>query len=383
MPGKQLVKGSQPTEYAEETNLAQPENDPEMNWFGLVETVDVTHDLVTEQIYEHVGDEASSLESYVNIEDHNHISVTLEGSPQNFRILEHFSGGTGYTTDKITPIQIGEQNEETDEYRRLLGCIGDTITITFDRSSVCRFNAQYRVLDITDWTDIDYVGGGSHATENTSEPFTFGDLNSITYGGIEISDAIQFLEFKVDNDVLVNTDVNSNLDSGASTVKWKDRKVTATLEVAYDDMSLIEEARTREEKDLQFYVGGVKFHIGNVLLEQAPHRTSTSELQTATYTTTPGKKGSMSFSWGVGEISVETPTMEVTPKVNAPPTYPPDLEPTVMTTTPVSPSMTISVIADPQLMEVEPIDTSQTIIHGLGTGDLGTMDLGGGAEEQL
>lgn len=382
MPGKQTSRGNQPIEFVEEPSLAQEVQDPNMQWFGMMNMAEVTHDLPINQIEDYVGRMASSLESYVNVEEEEYISITLRGAPQNLDIIDYFAGGTGYTTDTIIPIQIGERNEETGEYRRLLGCVGEKLTFTFEQDSVAEVVAQFRVCEATPWTNTDYIGSGSHAEVTPSEPFTFDDLSNVRYGGVEITDAIQRLEITMQNELLVHTDVNSSLSTDISAIRWDRRKISCTLDVTYSDMGLIERARQRDEQDLNFRVAGGEFSIGNVMLEQAPRYTETGEVQTATYSTTPATK-STSFSWGHALVPVEPTVVESTAKVTPPPPYPPEIEPTEATATPTLAGVHITVGSSKPTVVGSPSEGSAYTTYGLGDGALGNVPLGNSTDEQL
>lgn len=247
------VQGAQPLEYVEETNFGQTPTDPSMSWIGAVNTWSVTDGVESSTVrYLPANGSTNKLEKLQNVKVSEAISAEATYHPQDLSFLKYWLGGAGSLSDDITPISVGEIDEENGQYRTITGMVGEEMTLTIEEDSVAEVTGFFIGANAGDWSSTDYVGAGSHATEDTTEPFTYNDLGNVTLGGSALGDAIESLVVTVSNDLTVVKDPDSSLDSHIVAIVPTSREITTELTLTYDDMSMAKTVRDYTKQDLAF-----------------------------------------------------------------------------------------------------------------------------------
>lgn len=178
MAGQNVVAGAQPVEYAEETSFAtELAEETEWQWFGIVDSWSAEQGVETESIAylpEYGAD--NKLEKRVNVKLREMYSGDLTYHPQTgFDFLQYFTGEVGTTQDDVASLQIGEINESVnpEEFRRLMGGVGEEVTISVEEDGVVEVDGSFMFADAESWVDIDYVGDtGIVALTSTVTPET-------------------------------------------------------------------------------------------------------------------------------------------------------------------------------------------------------------------
>jgi hypothetical protein len=371
------VVGAQPVEYQEETN-GYATNLPaatDYNWFGIATSWSVEQGTESESItYLPEANASNKLEKRVNVKLRELYDGEITLHPQNnFDFLKYFTGEVGGTTDEVPSIQVGEINESDDTYRRLLGGMGEEVTVsiaedevvevngsftfgegnsftlddyigdgfvaigpvtpssdevsvqttTIDSGTVWLYDGNKDILDsvpadsstpqnttevagsdveyiqltgagntvssetITVYTDVDGGGTGSdadfniegtHADEDTTEPMSFDDLGSVTYGGSSLSGAIESIDLTISNELAVVRDANSALSTQIAAILPVDREITVEVEMTYDNFDFLEEVRSYTAKDFEFTIGNTTFTITGVKFPEMPYEFSADDL---------------------------------------------------------------------------------------------------------
>jgi len=394
MPGEfSPVVGSQPVEYAEETNYATELPEPTAyNWFGIttswsadqgVESTSITY------LPEYGAD--NKLEKRVNVKLREMYEGEVTYHPQgDFSFLQYFTGEVGGTLDDVSSLQIGEINESDDTYRRLMGGVGEEVTVSVAEDEVVEVNGSFTFGEATDWGDIDYVGdtgtvdldspvtpetddsvgvqtssattgevllydtngdelarvsadtsyvgadvggtevfsvrlvntdtpitgetitvngetdgsgtnsgtatvdaSGEHASEDTTEPWSYDSLGSVTYGGTEMDGAIDSVELTISNDLAVVRDANSDLSTQIDAIVPVDREITVSVEFTYDNFDILNEVRSYTAKDFEFTIGDTTFTVGGVKFPTAPYEFTADDLVADSLDSDPAN----SISW--------------------------------------------------------------------------------------
>lgn len=281
MPGETIVQGAQPVEYVEEATFGQPETETAWNWFGLVTSHDVTQEVEAETVtYLPPTGVANKLEQKKNVKVSEAYSGDLTYHPQGgFNVLQLFTGADGTTSSEIPSWQIGEQNEEQGEYRRILGVVGEDWELSVSEDSIAEVSTSWMAADAEDWSTTDYTGaGGTHATENTAEPLTYDDLTSVQLGGAELNDAVEELTLSISNDLEVVKDFNSDFGTHVHAIEITDREVTVELTLTYADFNLAQTVRSYTPQDLTFTFGGYNFTVPDVQFPEFPYEMSPEDL---------------------------------------------------------------------------------------------------------
>lgn len=280
MPGQTVVQGAQPIEYVEETAFGDPEVDAAWNWIGLVTSHSVSPEVEAETVtYLPPSGVDNKLEQKKNVKVSEGYSGDLTYHPQGgFDFLQLFTGADGTTSSEIPPWQLGEQVEEQGEYRRILGVVGDEWELNVSEDSIAEVSASWIAADAEDWSTTDYVGAGSHAAEDGTEPLTYDDLSNVQLGGTDINGAVEELTITVSNDLEVVKDPNSDFGTHVYAIEVTDREVSADLTLTYSDFNLAQTVRSYQPQDLTFTLGGQDFTVPDVQFPEFPYEMSPEDL---------------------------------------------------------------------------------------------------------
>lgn len=283
MAGEPVLQGANPVEWLEETTFAT-EEDGAYNWFGIVTSFSSQDEVETESAtYLPEFGSSDRLEKNINIKQSEIWEADVTYHPQDFDLLQYFTGQAGGTSDSVASVQIGVINESADPttFRSLLGGVGEEFTFSVDENSTAEVDTSFTFADGNDFTDVDYVDvDGSHATEDATEPFAYKDLGNVTYGGTDIAGAVEGLEFTVSNELVVVRDpsLSGTRDSLVYAIVVVDREITVDLTLTYDSFDLASTIRAYNAQDLVFDVGNTTFTISGVQFPELPYEMTPDDL---------------------------------------------------------------------------------------------------------
>lgn len=279
MAGDTVIRGAQPVEYVEETTFATTEDDASWNWFGIGTSWSVTEGVNSESItYLPEHGASNKLSKRMNLSHSDMYEGEITYHPQDFDLLKFVTGTTGGTTDDPPSIQVGEVDEQNSEYQRLLGGMGEEVSMSVDEDSTWETSASFIFADGEGWSGSDYVGTGSHATEDTSEPFTYSDLSNVQYGGSPLDGAVESLEFSVSNDIAVVKDPDATRGTDIAALVPVDREISVDVTLTYDSMNMASEVRSYNSQDFTFDIGTTSFTIGGVQFPEFPYEFTADDL---------------------------------------------------------------------------------------------------------
>lgn len=284
MAGDNIIQGSQPVEWVQETTFATANDGTDVhNWFGIGTSWSVDQGVETESIrYLPEYGSSDKLEKRVNIDHREMWEGEISYHPQNFTLLQYFTGATGGTSDSLSSIQVGEVNEEgTDEFRRILGGVGEEVTLSVDEDGTWEVSGSFIFADAEAWSTTDYidsVNGGAHASEDTSDPFAYKDLANITYGGASFTDAVESMEITISNDLAIVRDPDASTSTLISAIVPVSREITVDITFSYASFDMMSEVRSYTAKDLSFDIGSTTFTITGVQFPEAPYEFTAEDL---------------------------------------------------------------------------------------------------------
>lgn len=266
MAGQTVISGSSPVEFVEESTFATEESDASWNWFGLGTSWDVTQGAETETIsYLPEANSTNKLSKKKNVQHSEMWEGSITYHPQtDFTFLKYFTGSEGGVSDDPPTIQVGQIDEENDEYQQMLGGMGEEVTVSVDEDSSFEVDGSFIFADATDWLTQDYVGTGSHATEDTTEPMKYAELSNVQYGGADLSGAIESLEFTVSNEIAQVKDPDAPRDTLIAALVPTDREITVDVTLTYSGFDMASEVRDYTAKDFTFDINGTSFTISDV-----------------------------------------------------------------------------------------------------------------------
>lgn len=300
MPGTNVIAGAQPVEWVEETSFATEEADADYNWFGIATSWSVEQGVESESItYLPEYGASNKLDKRMNVAHREMYNGDITYHPQNFDLLQYWTGASGGVADDPTSLQIGEVNESVDpeEFRRLLGGVGEEISISGSEDETWEVSGSLTFADAEDWATDDYIDAdsgdgtsGSHATEDTTEPLKWKDLSNVQYGGTALSGAVESLEISVSNDLAIVRDPDSSNSTLIDAIIPVDREITVDIDLTYEGFDMLSEVRSYQKKDLTFDLDTYSFTVSGVQFPELPYEYSPDDLVSDSISSDPASE---------------------------------------------------------------------------------------------
>jgi hypothetical protein len=310
MPGETVIEGFQPIEYVNETDQASfatgAADSVGWNWFGIVNSWSVDQGVESESItYLPEYNGSNKLERRVNVKLREMYSADVTFHPQSdFSILEFWTGSTTGLSDDVPSIQVGEANESlaNTEFRRLLGGVGEEVTLSVEEDGVAEIDGNFIFAEAEDWSTSDYVNtgnGGSHASEDTTTPWTFNDLGSVKYGGSDLSGNVESIELTISNELAEVRDSNSSNSTQLDAIVPVDREITVDVDLTYSDFDMLTDVTNYNASDFTFTLGNTDFTVNNVKFPEHPYEYTPDDLVSDSLSSdpAPSTSGDVALSW--------------------------------------------------------------------------------------
>lgn len=296
MAGISVLQGAQPVEYVEETTFNTEEADASWNWIGLVQSFSPSI-MIEEEMISYLPDGATglNLEQWTaeKVSEMHEVDISYVPQPgKEFEFLQYFTGAAGGTSASLTPLQLGYTDKDNGEYQRLFGCVGEEWSMTISEDSVAEVDCSFVCASTEDPQTTDYVGTGSHSTEDTSGALTYDDLSNITWGGSSLNHAIESLTLTVSNDLEVVKDPDQgDADSHVAAIVPVNREITVELTLTYQDLSMAQEVRSFNLKDFSFDVATTNtttFTVNDQAFPEFPFEFGPEDLVSDSVESVPG-----------------------------------------------------------------------------------------------
>lgn len=280
MAGDTVLRGSQPVEYVEESSFASQEADASWQWFGLVDSWSVDQGVESESLtYLPEHGASNKLEKRVNVKHREMYEGDISLNPQtDFSLLKYWTGTAGGTNDDPPTIQVGEVEEENGEYRRLMGGMGSDVTLSMGEDEAGEISGNFIFADETGWGTSDYVGAGSHATEDTSEPFKWDDVSNVQWGGSSLDGCVESIEVSISNDVAEVRDPDKTRPTQLCALVPVDREITVDITLTYDSFNMLSNIRSYTKQDFTFDIDTTSFTISDVQFPELPYEYASDDL---------------------------------------------------------------------------------------------------------
>lgn len=297
MAGQNVVLGAQPVEYVKEGTFATAEADASWNWFGIIDSWSAEQGVESESItYLPEYGASNKLEKRVNVKLREMYSADITYHPQTgFDFLQYFTGTVGGTSDDVPSLQVGEVNEsvDPDEFRRLLGGVGEEVTISVEEDGVAEVEGSFIFADAENWGTSDYIGTGSHASEDTTEPLSYDDLSNVQWGGSDMDGMVESVELTISNELAEVRDPNVSRGTQLAALIPVDREITVDVSFTYDSFDVLSDVRSYTKQDFTFDLGTTSFTVTDVQFPEAPYEYTADDLVSDSLSSDPAS----SISW--------------------------------------------------------------------------------------
>lgn len=214
------IVGAQPVEWQEETDYATNlVADTDYQWWGISTSWSVDQGVESESItYLPEFGASNKLEKRVNIKLRDMYEGEMSYHPQNgFSFFQYFTGKDGGTSDTVDSIQVGEINESDDTYRRLVGGVGEEVTLSVAEDEVAEVSASFMFGDATNWTHDDYTGDGVTSLSADITP----DNNEVSVG-TDTVDTGRVIVYDASGEPLDEVSANSSTAQDTTSVDGTD-----------------------------------------------------------------------------------------------------------------------------------------------------------------
>jgi hypothetical protein len=175
---------------------------------------------------------------------------------------------------------------------------------TVEEIQISNVGQSYTDETVSVYTDVDGAGTektvdlsqdnvGSHATEDSSTPLSFKDLNSVQYGGVDMDGNVEGIELSVSNDLAVVRDANAPRETLISALIPTNREITVDVDLTYENFDMLEEVRDYTAKDFEFTIGNTTFTVKDVQFAEMPYEYTADDLVSDSLSSDPAS----SLTW--------------------------------------------------------------------------------------
>jgi hypothetical protein len=281
-------------EYVEETTEGTMPTDPTMQWVGLVKTVEFGMELDYKTLkYLPASGETNKLGSLLNekiAEKPVEVKLTFQEQDIQGFWAKYGLGGTGGTNDSISSISIGMIIDVggTKNYIVFKGCRCKDVEFKIPTRGVNEVTMTFSSIDNTGFSVTDYIGLGSHATENTTAPLKGSDFTSLTYGGVAFSENVESLSIKASYELEPVQGVNAGTTSGYKAQAIKERTLTAEVVADLAGVSMLNTVKNfASGSSLVATIAGKTLTMANVKFPSFGASLSPTEKVSHTFTSAP------------------------------------------------------------------------------------------------
>lgn len=271
-------------EYVEETTFGTFPTDPAMQWIGLIErATPIVKPLTQTKRYLAADASTNRLEKIMNVKVGEELGLELEYYPQSLPgFLQYFTGSASGLADSLTSISAGIIHKGSGEYMTISGLVGQEATLEIPEEDVVKITCSMVGATAADPSASDYIGLGSHASEDTSEPVTNDDLSGVQmdYGAgyVNVEDNVNSIEVVIRNNLHVIKDVGDTKASKIVAIVPVSREVTVGLELDYDDFDMLAKVRSLSSLKFKFTLAGKVFEFTGVRFPEMPIEASADDL---------------------------------------------------------------------------------------------------------
>lgn len=160
---------------------------------------------------------------------------------QDFTLFKYAFSNTGGAaqTDDLKSLSFGLKEPVNAKYAKLIGNVIKSHSIECAVNGSAKGDASIVGADIVrtandPWSASDYIGSGSHASENSGAPKKFSDITSIQYNGADLKDVLNKFKIIVDNELAVLPGFGSSLSTKIDSIVAGKRNIQVELNLDMD-----------------------------------------------------------------------------------------------------------------------------------------------------
>ncbi|MHC1625254.1 MAG: phage tail tube protein [Methermicoccaceae archaeon] len=284
------ITGNQPVEYVDENTFATTPNNPAMQWFGLVEQFTPYIRTKTDDIRYLRANGEEALESLSQYSTGQELELSFLVRPQSLQFwIDNVLGSATGTDDTLTSISVGHivDVEGTPYYGLYRGCVVRSAILSFAEDRLCELSFVMASADYSGYTDIDYVGSGSHALRSTSAPL--GQVDSLTWGAEPFTDYVRELTIGVHYTLRRLVDIDAQSSTRTVAFIPAKRNIIVSLTMDFASMDMLSSVANLTSHDMVFTMGSNTITIKDVAFPEFKGGFSADDLVETTLTSVPCK----------------------------------------------------------------------------------------------
>jgi hypothetical protein len=201
---------------------------------------------------------------------------TVEGSftyyPQNWDLLSHIVGSSSVFTSEVDSLSFLRYLDG--EYSIISGVMLTEFIQNIKKSDYVAIDVNFKAGHITDPSGVDPIGTGSHAVEDTADPFLWRDLADLRFGSTnppieELTQVLGDINLSIKNEIDIPPINSSVMFSYGGQPVLRNRKVELALDFTWESVEAFWSImKNSEQQYFSYSLGGRTFIVKRLLVPE-------------------------------------------------------------------------------------------------------------------
>ena len=264
---KMPISGAKSIEYVEEVTYGTTPTDPVMGWVGLVNPFSPHIAKEYEEArYSGAHDAVDMLQKMRNMQVSGELTASMTYKPQDWTFLQYITGNATGLSDTVDSISVVQYTDG--QWIVYKGGMLTKWELTLPKESIATVDVDMTFGGIADPTVTDFIGIGSHASENTTAPFKWEDTTNIKLNGASIMHCLGELKLGITNEVKLPKDIGSSMWTRAEGAVVTKRELSVSLELTWADLSFFNLVKAGTKQTLSFTLGDKRLTVTGLIFPE-------------------------------------------------------------------------------------------------------------------
>ena len=261
------ISGAKSIEYVEEVIYGETPDDPVMGWVGLVNPFSPHIAKEYEEArYSGAHDAEDMLQKMRNMQVSGELTASMTYKPQDWTFLQYITGSATGFSDTVDSISVAQYTDG--QWIIYKGGMLTKWELTLPKEGIATVDVDMGFGEVADPTVTDFIGIGSHASEDTRPPLMWEDTTDIKLNGIPITHCLGELTLGITNDVEFPKDIGSSLWTRAEGAVVKKRELSVSLELTWVDLSFFNLVKAGTKQTLSFTLGNTRITVTGLIFPE-------------------------------------------------------------------------------------------------------------------
>ncbi len=270
------ILGNQALEYIEEVTEGTTPTDPAMGWVALLNPVG----LKLPQKYttaNYLADSASTnkLGALVNVQHSEEIELSFTAEAQSLAFwAAECLGGAGGTADALPSLSFGIIVDVggTNYYALVKGAKCKEAKLGVEEDGTFKLEATFTAMDFSGFSTTDYIGVGTHAVADTSNPLKWKALSALTWGGNDFDTYgcyVKSLSVNTSYTLKEVKDVGATTSTGIVNIVAAKREVKVAVTADFSGLDMVASVRSGTKGDIAATIGTQTVTVTDAIFPEA------------------------------------------------------------------------------------------------------------------